>query len=90
MAIGLSYLAAKAPAYMATGDWIARQFAGLATRPSNHSCLEQCLRQRIREAKGRITQLRTVIQLNIPALVPRGASIVSELQPDTIVLSRQV
>jgi hypothetical protein len=79
MAIGLSYLAAKAAAYTAAVGWIVRQFASLATLPSNHSYLEQCLRQRVTEARGRITQLRTVIQLNVPALVPHGVSIVKEL-----------
>jgi hypothetical protein len=90
MAIGLFYLAAKASAYTATRDWIVRQFASLPMLPSNHSCLEQCLRQRIREARGRITQLRTVIHLNVPALAPGRASIVNELQLDIIVLSHQV
>ena len=88
MAVGLSYLAAKAAEYSARVDWIAGQLANIPTLSSHHSYLDQHLSQRIREARKRIARLRTIIQLNIPALLPRGVSIVNELQLDIYVLSQ--
>jgi hypothetical protein len=87
MTVGLSYLAAKAVEYAATLNWIVDQLATLPAFSSNHPHLEQSLSQRIREARRRITGLRTVIQLNVPSLVPRGISIVNQLQLDIYVLS---
>jgi hypothetical protein len=87
MAAGLSYLAAKAAEYTATLDWIVSQFASTPTLASNHPHLEQQLSRRVTDARTRITQLRTIVQLNVPALVPRGVSVINELQLDIYVLS---
>lgn len=88
MAVGLAYLAAKAAEYTATLDWVVNQFASILALHSNHPHLEQQLDHRIREARRRISQLRTIIQMNASSLVPRGVSVVNELQLDVYILSQ--
>jgi hypothetical protein len=87
MAVGLVYLTAKAAEYTATIDWVASELLTIANLPSEHPRVAQELDKRIAEARGRISLLRRIVQLNRPTLIARGVSIINELQYDILVLS---
>ncbi len=87
MSAGLIYLTAKALEYTATIDWTSAELSGIPNLTSSHFHIAQELNRRMTEARGRISQLNRVVQLNRAALVPRGVSVVNELQYDVFVLS---
>jgi hypothetical protein len=87
MSIGLAYLGAKAVEYRATLDWITRQLSNIPTVASRHAHISEQLKRRIAEAEARISHLRMITRLNVAALVPRGVSLVNQLQFDVYLLS---
>ncbi len=86
MAVGPVYLTAKAAEYTTTTDWVVAQLS-ISALHSKHPHIARELDNRITEARRRIGLLRRIIQLNRPTLLPRGISIVNELQYDVLVLS---
>lgn len=87
MSVALGYLAAKANEYSTISDWVEQELLQVDNFQSKHPYLHHELTARISDARHRVRQLRTIVLLNRPGLVPRGVSVVNQLQWDVYLLS---
>jgi hypothetical protein len=87
MSAGLNYLAAKSIEYATTMDWLSSEFSRIPDLAMRHAHVANQINLRMAEARRRIALLETIVRLNRAALLPRGVSVVNELQLDVYVLS---
>lgn len=87
MSATLIYLAGKHAEYSSTLDWISQQLSACSFFQTTHPDIATQLSARLHQARRRLTTLGRVVLLGSRGLVPRGLSVVNELQFDILVLS---
>jgi hypothetical protein len=87
MPTALLYLSAKASEFSSTLNWLSDQFSSIPDFHNRHPHLQRQVDSQLQAARARLATLMRIVQLNSPALAPRGLSFVNQLQLDVYILS---